>query len=87
MCTCQETDVDQLAGEILRYLGRHRSAADTAEGITQWWIKRQRLEDSLIWVQDALDRLVAQSLLETRMTLDGRPLYLLSTEPTDAGEA
>lgn len=87
MCTCQETDVDRLAGEILRYLRHHSSASDTAEGITQWWIKRQRLEDTLIWVQSALDRLVAESRLETRTTLDGRLLYLLSTKSTDSGES
>jgi len=86
MCTCQETDVDQLAGEILRYLRHHRSATDTAEGIAQWWIKRQRLQDTLTWVQSALDLLVAESRLETRVTVDGRRLYLLSGEQADRRE-
>lgn len=87
MCTCQENNVDQLAGEILRYLHHHRSATDTAEGIAQWWIKRQRLEDNLISVQSALDQLVVQCQLETRMTLDGRRLYLLSAGLVDPAES
>jgi hypothetical protein len=77
MCTCEEGGVDALAGEILRYLHAHTSASDTTEGIARWWIKRQRLEDTVTRVQFALDRLVADALVEPRLTRAGQTLYLL----------
>lgn len=85
MCTCAEEDVDALAREILRYLHTHRSASDTSEGIARWWVKRQRLEDTLTRVQSALDLLVAQSLVEPRPAPGGGILYLLSSDPPAAG--
>lgn len=87
MCTCDEDDVDALAAEILRYLHAHRSAADTSEGIARWWIKRQRLEDTLVRVESALDRLVADSLVEPRQTSTGQTLYLLRQDRPDPGAA
>ncbi len=77
MCTCCEIEVDALADEILRYLHGHRRAADTPEGIARWWIKRQRLEDSVLRVQSALDLLVARSLVESRQGPAGNTLYSL----------
>ncbi len=84
MCTCDEQDVDELAKVILRYLQTHPFASDTAEGIVQWWITRQRVEDTLARVQTALDHLVDASRLEPRAAPDGRVLYLL--RPDDAGQ-
>jgi hypothetical protein len=86
MCTCAEEDVDALAGEIFRYLQAHRSAADTSEGIARWWVRRQRLEDTLARVESALDRLVADSLVEPRLTSAGQTLYLLRKDRLDPGE-
>ena len=75
LCTCGATDVDALADEILRYLRGHGHAADTPEGIARWWIKRQRLEDSLVRVQRALDLLVSRSLVDVRRTPAGVTRY------------
>jgi hypothetical protein len=77
MCTCTGRDADALAGEILRYLQTHRHASDTVEGISRWWIKRQRLEDTLERVQSALDLLVADARVVTRESPSGRLLYRL----------
>ncbi|WP_295434475.1 hypothetical protein [uncultured Thiodictyon sp.] len=90
LCTSGATDVDALADEILRYLHGHGHAADTPEGIARWWIKRQRLEDSLVRVQRALDLLVSRSLVDVRRTPAGVTLYFRhpdadrQTEPTAA---
>lgn len=78
MCTCDACDLDALAGEILRYLREHRQAADTPEGIARWWIKRQRLEDSILRVQSALNLLVERSLVRSRANAAGARVYSLS---------
>jgi hypothetical protein len=84
-CPCTRGDADALAAEILRYLQAHRAASDTVEGIARWWIKRQRLEDTLERVQSALDLLVADARLVTRESPSGRVLYRLPTDGDDGG--
>ncbi|HYN76874.1 MAG TPA: hypothetical protein VES73_03660 [Lamprocystis sp. (in: g-proteobacteria)] len=85
MRICDATDVDALAGEILRYLHGHQQAADTPEGIARWWIKRQRLEDSLLCVQSALDLLVSRAQVMGRQSPAGTTLYCLQPALNPAG--
>jgi hypothetical protein len=61
-----DEEIQELAGEIVRYLKHHPQAADTVEGITKWWIWRQRISDLVGKVQLALDYLVKQEVLITR---------------------
>jgi hypothetical protein len=89
----EDGQVDSLAGEILRYLREHPNASDNAEGIAKWWIKRQRLEETLEQVQAALDRLVARSLVEPHASPVGGTRYVLRPgararqgRPADGGE-
>ena len=77
MCNCGEAELDRLAGEILRYLQTHSAASDTTEGIAQWWVKRQRLEDTLVRVQSALDKLVSDAMVDARQSRAGQTLYFL----------
>jgi hypothetical protein len=86
MGTHRDGDLARLSAEILRYLESHRDAADTVEGIARWWIKRQRLEDTLRQVQWALDRLVADARIEVRVSPAGRTLYQLRGRIPDAGQ-
>lgn len=87
--TNPEVDLDALAGKILSYLETHGEAADTVEGIARWWIKRQRLEEAVVRVQCALDRLVIEARLQSRVTPSGRTLYMLPGErrPSADGDA
>ena len=80
MGTNPDAELDALAGEILRYLQTHAEAADTLEGIAHWWIKRQRLEETKVRVQRALDHLVNAAKLQSRVTPAGRTLYSLPGE-------
>jgi hypothetical protein len=77
MSTDRDTAVETLAAEILRYLQSHRRAADSVDGIAQWWIKQQRLEETLEQVQAALDRLVEEQLVEAKEGGSGRKVYAL----------
>ena len=77
MSVNRETDVAAVADEILRYLRSHVSASDTAEGIARWWLGRQRLEDSLVLVEAALERLVDAALVERHKGPAGPVRYLV----------
>ena len=83
MRTSDEPDPDALAAEILSYLTGHRNAADTRQGIAEWWIKRQRLEDAQAKIQAALDMLVARREIAAHRTASGAVLYRLRHDPTD----
>ena len=71
--------VDELASEVLAYLRDHPEAGDTADGITQWWIHRQRLAVIRAAVQAALDRLVEAGHLVRRTTGSGQVFYSASS--------
>lgn len=49
---------------MLRYLERFPQAAGGIDDNARWWIARQRLEDTLLQVEQAIQRLVARGLVE-----------------------
>ncbi len=76
--TDKPTDDEQLekiADEITRYLQQHQFAADTLEGICQWWIARQRIEEGKQRVLAALEYLLERKQLHCRQLPDGSVLY------------
>jgi hypothetical protein len=77
MGSCVNPELENLAEDILRYLRAHPDAADTPQGIAVWWIKRQRLMDSLAQVQATLDLLAARAEVEVQPTAGGKHLYRL----------
>ncbi len=77
MSADRDTAIEALAAEILRYLRSHRHAADSVEGITRWWIKQQRLEETLELVQAALNHLLEHDHVEAKVTGSGCKVYSL----------
>jgi hypothetical protein len=77
----EKAQVMRTANEIQRYLESHPNAADTAEGIAEWWLLRQRFEDSVVLVQEALDYLVAESAVARKKNLDGEQVYFGTSRP------
>lgn len=79
MCKMPKCDTDakvtELAQEIERYLADHPRAADTAEGILGWWLPRQRCNESLTRVQQALDRLEANGAIVKTVLPGGNVIY------------
>ena len=61
--------------EIENYLSEHPKAADTLEGITEWWLLRLRYRVSSIMVQQALEYLVSTSVVEINTNLNGNKVY------------
>jgi hypothetical protein len=73
--THDETVVDELAAEICAYLEAHPDAADTVDGVVQWWIVHERWLRGIGLVAQALDRLVAEGRIEAVRGADARVVY------------
>jgi Fe2+ or Zn2+ uptake regulation protein len=67
--------VIDVAKEILRYLEKHPHAADTIQGIAEWWLSRQRVQYSVKTVQKALDYLKLQGDIASVKGGNGEVLY------------
>jgi Fe2+ or Zn2+ uptake regulation protein len=66
--------------EIIEYLHLHPYAADTVDGIIQWWLSRQRYETARAVIQRALDDLVNQGVVDCVETADSTKVFRLSVE-------
>lgn len=71
------------AVQILSYLTRHPEAADTLEGIAEWWILRETIEHGVRETAAALDFLVSQNFVLQEWTAEDRPRYWLNRERLD----
>jgi Fe2+ or Zn2+ uptake regulation protein len=76
-----EAKVALVRAAILDYLEHHGDAADTREGITDWWLPvQQRAMDRAV-IERALETLVADGLLEVARLVDGTILYRRASAP------
>jgi hypothetical protein len=75
--TCEGARIDPRT-EIVAYLHAHPSAADSLEGIVDWWLPRQRYETARNAIQKALDDLIAQGIVEELESNRGARLYRLA---------
>ncbi len=63
-----EGDLPGFAKDILLYLSDHQDAADTVQGIHQWWLHQTWADCGTTQVQKALDSLVGRGwLTETKI--------------------
>jgi Fe2+ or Zn2+ uptake regulation protein len=67
--------------EIVEYLRAHPSAADTVDGIIQWWLIRQRYETARDVIQRALDDLVEQGIIDYINTGNDKKIFLSAAHP------
>ena len=74
--TSEKSHVHDTAEEISRYLAEHPDAADTLDGIQQWWLFRQRLDESLDLVSRAVEDLIRRGVVERRRLADGTILFV-----------
>ena len=70
----QNQQLAEITAAILRYLDDHPDAADTVDGITQWWIPEHCRADQRT-VRLALARLEAQGAVRQRRLADRHVLY------------
>ena len=67
--------VDEIAETILGYVTSCPDAADTIDGICEWWIPRQRYLQAKSAVLAALELLKEREQIDTSTGSDGRVLY------------
>jgi len=78
-----EDQVRKVAAEIQAYLDAHPQAMDSADGVLKWWLARQRIEESKLTVEQALEYLVSRDLVRRRVLAGGNVVY----GRTDVGQA
>jgi hypothetical protein len=66
---------DELAREIVAYLDAHPDAADSLEGVVQWWLVQERFLRGIGAVGKALEQLVGTGEIERIAGPDRRPIY------------
>jgi hypothetical protein len=72
-----DSDVRQSADTIRQYLSEHPDAADTLEGVVNWWLLRQRYEKTVAMASQALELLVQQGDLIKINHRGGPTIYKL----------
>ena len=60
---------------ILRYLAACPHAADTVEGVVNWWLPRQRYEDTREAIERILEELAAEGLVLKTHLPDNKVMY------------
>lgn len=69
-------DVAHLHNAILHYLQNNPNAADSLEGVMNWWLPKLGYEQvSAESVRQALERLIAESVVKKVTLMDGTILY------------
>jgi hypothetical protein len=66
--------------EVLAYVANHPGGCDTLEGITTWWLYRQRITDGATMVSEAVKILVAEGQLVALDHRGGETLYAASSD-------
>jgi hypothetical protein len=78
----QSGPAGEIEGAVLGYLRGHPDAADTLDGIVEWWLPRQRYETERRRVEAVLSQLVARGVLRCSGLPGGAGLYALKEPPT-----
>lgn len=60
---------------ILRYLEACPNAADTLNGVVEWWIPLQRYHDGYEMIEKTLEELFKEGLIEKQVLPDKKIIY------------
>lgn len=71
---------DEIERSLLIYLRGHPQAADTLDGIVEWWLPLQRYETARLHIERTLEKLVIDGTLRRDLLRDGAVLYALRGE-------
>lgn len=72
---------ESIAQRILSYLMNRPEAKDTLEGIAQWWLEREYIEESVDRVSRELSLLCSQGLVVQEKGVGMSPYYKLNGDP------
>jgi len=82
---CRESP--ELRKEILSYLRRHPDAADTLDGVVQWWLPRQRYVEARELIEDALESMVKDGVVLKVFLPGGTVVYRFGSTGIPARES
>lgn len=71
----EDNHLENLADQIIRYLDKHPDAADSIEGIVNWWLPKQRYIESVDQVYKALYFLIEKGEVSKKELADGHIIY------------
>ena len=77
---------DEIGGEsettrdLLLYLFENPNAADSLEGIVQWWLLKSKSEISKAKVKEALEQLIARGFIVKQIGSDSRVRYRINDD-------
>ena len=71
----QGSELEDVANAIRRYISSRPNATETVEGVARWWLVRQRYEDSVEVVQQALNYLESSGKLTKLKVPGGKVVY------------
>lgn len=80
-------DESNSAFQILRYFLRHRTAADTYEGIVRWRLQEEAIRQTTEETMRALDWLVDRGYIRMKPVLHGAPVFCLDEAHATEAEA
>jgi hypothetical protein len=72
------SDRAEIARDVLAYLNDNSDAADTFEGIVEWWLLDRRIRHGSAEVKGALDELAAKQLISEYKTRDKKVHYRIN---------
>jgi len=70
-----DSEVRRIAELIACYLRAHPYAADTIEGVAEWWLPSKGIDVSTSMIQQALDHLCAHSVVVCHVHANGNNIY------------
>jgi hypothetical protein len=76
-------DFPEVARRILRYLQANPQAKDTLEGIVEWWLLQERIEEAVDWVSKAITWLVTNGYLLEKKISGSKTLYEINPSKRD----
>lgn len=68
-------EIELLCDALRRYLAKHPDAADSLEGICQWWLPETLRGTSPVLLQTAMEALVVTGEMRRVLLPDGSELY------------
>ena len=76
----ERTEESETARELLEYLAENPDAADTLEGIVEWWLLDRSIDRGIAKVKEVLEQMAARGLIVERKGSDARTRYQLNDE-------
>ena len=69
---------NKISKQILNYLKMHPASADSLEGIADWWLKSESVDQAVDEVAEALEVLIKAGSIKKIKSKNGKMLYRLA---------